>query len=374
MLQPCRSRRTRQTRSGFVTDTQLRPNRVALTDDYSISEIVVGGWQFSAGHRTPRVDPAEAADLVVRLVSAGFTTLDCADIYSGVEELFGDVLRRYRATATSDTLPLQVHTKFVPDLDALRTVDRAYVERIIDRSLRRLGVERLDLVQFYWWDDAIAGSVEAARCLSDLRDAGKIRHLGATNFDTARLREMEAAGVRFVTNQVQYSLLDRRPEGGLIEYCQAANIKLLAYGTVAGGLLSATYLGVNEPPDLAGTRSLTKYRLIVEEIGGWGALQRLLSAAHRVAAKYGASVASVATRFILEQPSVAGCVVGMTRPAHLHGALATCALRLSSDDHAELRQACTGVASPPGNVYQLERDRSGPHGRIMRYDLNRENG
>ncbi len=365
-----------------MTDTQLRPNRVALTDDYSISEIVVGGWQFSTGHRTPRIDPAEAADLVVRLVSAGFTTLDCADIYSEVEELFGGVLRRYRATATSDTLPLQVHTKFVPDLDALRTVDRAYVKRIIHRSLRRLGVERLDLVQFYWWDDAIAGSVEAARCLSDLRDAGKIRYIGATNFDTAQLREMEAAGVRFVTNQVQYSLLDRRPEGGggggggLIEYCQATNIKLLAYGTIAGGLLSATYLGVDEPPppDLLATRSLTKYWLIMEEIGGWGALQRLLSVANRVAVKYGASVASVATRFILEQPSVAGCVVGMTRPAHLPGALATCALRLSSDDHAELRQACTGVASPPGDVFQLERDRSGPHGRIMRYDLNRENG
>ena len=144
-----------------MTDTQPRPNRVALTDDYSISEIIVGGWQFSTGHRSPRVDPAEAADLVVSLVSAGFTTLDCADIYSGVEELFGDVLRRYRTTATSDTSPLQVHTKFVPDLDALPTVDRAYVERIIHRSLRRLGVERLDLVQFYWWDDAIAGSVDA---------------------------------------------------------------------------------------------------------------------------------------------------------------------------------------------------------------------
>lgn len=374
MLQPCRSHRTRQTRNGFVTDTQLRPNRVALTDDYSISEIVVGGWQFSTGHRTPRLDPAEATDLLVRLASAGFTTLDCADIYSGVEELFGDVLRLYRATATSDALPLQVHTKFVPDLDALRTVDRAYVERIIHRSLRRLGVERLDLVQFYWWDDAIAGSVEAARCLSDLRDAGKIRYIGATNLDTARLREMEAAGVRFVTNQVQYSLLDRRPEGGLIEYCHATNIKLLAYGTVGGGLLSATYLGVDEPPDLLGTRSLTKYRVIVEEIGGWGALQRLLSAAHRVAAKYGASVASVATRFILEQPSVAGCVVGMTRPAHLPGALATCALRLSPDDHAELRQACAAVVSPSGDVFQLERDRSGSHGRIMKYDLNRENG
>ena len=374
MFQPCLSRRTRQTHSGFVTDTQLRPNRVVLADDYSISEIVVGGWQFSTGHRSPRIDPAEATDFVVRLVSAGFTTLDCADIYSGVEELFGEVLRRYRATATSDTSPLQVHTKFVPDLDALRTVDRTYVERIIDRSLRRLGVERLDLVQFYWWDDTIDGSVEAARCLTDLRDAGKIRYIGATNLDTARLREMEAAGVHLVTNQVQYSLLDRRPEAGLIEYCQATNIKLLAYGTIAGGLLSPAYLGIDEPPDSLGTRSLTKYRLIVEEIGGWSALQRLLSAASRVAAKHGASVASVATRFILEQPSVAGCVVGMTRPAHLPDALATCALRLSSDDHAEMRQAVAGVASPPGDVYQLEWDRSGPHGRIMRYNLNRENG
>ena len=357
-----------------MTGTPGRPHRVRLADDYTISDIIVGGWQFSAGHRKHPIDQARTVDMILRLADAGFTTLDCADIYAGVEELYGEVLSRYGGTSTAGSSPLQIHTKFVPDLDALPHVDRAYVERIIDRSLRRLGVERLDLVQFYWWDDRVAGSIETAHWLGELRDAGKIRCLGATNFDVAHLQEMAAAGVRFVTNQVQYSLLDRRPENGLVEYCQRNDIRLLAYGTVAGGYLSPKYVGADESEHLVSTRSLTKYRLMIEEIGGWSAFQQLLAVANDVATGLGVGVASVATRFVLDQPAVAGCVLGMTQDSHLEDALATCRLKLSDSDRDLLRTALESVHSPTGDVYDFERDRHGPHGRIMRYNLNREDG
>ncbi len=89
--------------------------------------------------------------------------------------------------------------------------------------------------------------LEALVWLDDLRRAGKVRHLGGTNFDTPHLREILAAGLPVVSMQVQYSLLDRRPENGFAALCQAHGVALLCYGTVAGGFLSDRWLGAPEP-------------------------------------------------------------------------------------------------------------------------------
>ena len=152
-------------------------------------------------------------------VDAGITTFDCADIYSGVEELIG----RFRRQIPRPRARLRVHTKFVPDLDQLPTVDRVYVERIVDRSLQRLGVERLDLVQFHWWDCEVPGYVEVALELERLCARGKIAHrIGATNFGTAQLLELLDAGVPVLTHQLQFSLLDDRPEHGMVDLCAGA--------------------------------------------------------------------------------------------------------------------------------------------------------
>ena len=121
-----------------------------------------------------------------RFVEAGITTFDCADIYTGVEALIGEWLKRRNASRCRATV--QVHTKYVPDLDRLPTHSRADVVRGVDRSLARLGVERIDLVQLHWWDYDVPGYVDAAVWLDELRRAGKIRHVGVTNFDQQRLR------------------------------------------------------------------------------------------------------------------------------------------------------------------------------------------
>ncbi len=104
---------------------------------------------------------------------------------------------------------LQVHTKFVPDLGALATFSRADAVAGIDRSLRRLGVDRLDLVQFHWWDYDVPRYVEVGSWLNELRLAGKIRHVGVTNFDVPRLREILAAGIPIASIQLQ--VLGSRP-------------------------------------------------------------------------------------------------------------------------------------------------------------------
>lgn len=208
--------------------------RARLAPEYTVARVINGGWQLSEGHRLRgTLDAEESLSAMEAMTQAGLTTFDCADIYTGVEEMIGRFLRRRRAEgAASD---VQVHTKFVPDKDRLSRLSRADVERIIDRSLQRLGVERLDLVQFHWWDYDVPGWVEAGIWLADLRKAGKIRNLGVTNFDVEHLRPLMDAGVPIVSNQVQYSILDRRPEQGMTAFCAENGISLLCYGALAGG-------------------------------------------------------------------------------------------------------------------------------------------
>ncbi|MFR1631108.1 MAG: aldo/keto reductase, partial [Sutterella wadsworthensis] len=132
-------------------------DRIHITEDYDVPRVINGGWQLSAGHALERpLDLADASRAFNRLIDMGFDTFDCADIYTGVEDFFGGIIRERRKAGLR--LP-QIHTKFVPDLNDLANVTPAYIENIITRSLRRLGVERLDAVQFHWWDYSVPGMV-----------------------------------------------------------------------------------------------------------------------------------------------------------------------------------------------------------------------
>ena len=158
--------------------------------------------------------------------------------------------------ARGAAVPVQVHTKYVPDLDRLPAHSRVDVVRGVDRSLARLGVDSLDLVQLHWWDYEVPGYVEAAAWLDELRRAGRIRHVGLTNFDQKRLKEIVAAGIPVVSHQVQYSVLDRRPANGIAAQCARDGIGLLCYGALAGGFLSDRYLGRPDPASPLENRSL----------------------------------------------------------------------------------------------------------------------
>ena len=184
-------------------------------------------------------------------VDAGITAFDCGDIYYGVEERIGRFIERFRRDrGAQEARKIQVHTKFIPAFlqpEELRTQTRAKVEAVIDRSLQRLQLERLDLVQFHWWEYSIAGNVETALILKELQKAGKIHHIAGTNYNVAELRKMVDAGVDIVANQVQFSVTDRRPQHGMIEYCRANNVHLLCYGAIGGGLFSRKWLRVADP-------------------------------------------------------------------------------------------------------------------------------
>jgi len=273
--------------------------RVALAPGYTISRLLKGGWQLAGGHGP--VDAAAAMDDMDRFVDAGITTFDCADIYTGVETLIGTWLKRRRPGAGA----IQVHTKYVPDLHRLPAHSRADVSRGIERSLTQLGVDCLDLVQLHWWDYDVPGYVDAASWLDEQRKAGKIRHVGLTNFDQTHLSEIVVAGVPVTSHQVQYSVLDRRPANGMSARCLRDGISLICYGGLAGGFLSNSYLRTIEPSSPLENRSLVKYRLVIDEFGGWTRFQELLDALGAVAGRHDVGIGTVAIRWVLYPTSQA---------------------------------------------------------------------
>lgn len=284
-----------------------RSSRFALTPDMPICRLPVGMWQVSGAHGP--IDSAAAVAAMFQFFDAGFTTFDLADIYGPAEDIMGEFRRQLAAQRGPDEVGrLQVFTKWVPRPGKM---PRSTVEQAIARSCRRLGMATLDLLQFHWWDYTDSSYLDALRHLGTLQAEGRIRHLALTNFDTERMRIIRAAGIKIVSNQVQYSLIDQRPDVQMVKFCQENGITLLTYGTVCGGLLAERYLGRPEPEqNVLTTASLQKYKQMIEAWGGWSLFQELLGALAAVARKHRVSITNVAVRVILERPAVAGVIVG----------------------------------------------------------------
>ena len=333
---------------------------VDLGEGVHVSRIAKGNWQLAERHGAP-FDREAAIAAMREFVDAGVTLFDCADHYVGVEELIGEFRRRHPDHARR----LRVSTKVVPDLEQLARVSRADLARIVDRSLARLGVERLDLAQFHWWDYRVPRYVECMSWLAELQAEGKIALLGTTNMDTQRLREIGAAGVRLATNQLQYSVLDHRPEHGLADFCRASGVALLCYGVLAGGFVSEAWLRVPDPTPPLANRSLVKYRLIIEDFGGWDRFQELLALLARVGQGHGVSIASVAMRHALDRPGVAVAIVGARSARHLGAVRDAFGLELTADERAGIDAFVAASPGPAGDCYDLERAEGGPHSAIM---------
>jgi len=344
--------------------------RITIAPDYEISRVIRGGWQLAGGHGD--IDADRAIDDLVAFADAGITTFDCADIYTGVEELIGRFRLRYRDLRGEEALSrIRVHTKFVPDLAVLPTISKAYVESVIDTSRQRLNLECLDLVQFHWWAYDVPGWLETAGWLKELHDEGKIGKISGTNFDTDHIQAIVDAGVPFTSLQLQYSLLDTRPEKRMVQLAADKDFALFCYGTVAGGFLGDRWLGQPEPEHPLENRSLTKYKLIIDDIGGWDYFQALLSTLRTIADRHGVDIATVASAAMLERPGVAAVIVGARNRKHLAANLAIADLAFSDTDRTELHAILSQARPLEGDVYTLERDREGRHGSIMKYNLNK---
>ena len=307
-----------------------------FTPDMRICRLLNGMWQVSGAHG--RIEPRSAIQSMFSYQEAGLTTWDLADHYGPAEDFIG-IFRRQLLTAQGEEAlsGLQAFTKWVPRPGRMT---RRIVEENIARSLRRMDVPTLDLLQFHWWDYDDPNYLEALAYLSQLRDEGKIRHLGLTNFDTEHLETIVNHDVRIVSNQVQFSLIDRRPEIRMVPFCQEHNIFLLPYGTLCGGLLSEKYCDQPEPRGAAlSTASLRKYKQMIDVWGDWQLFQELLEVLKHVADKHAVSIGNVAVRYILDRPTVAGVIIGVRLGVtdHRDDNARVFGLRLDNDDHAHIQ-------------------------------------
>ncbi|KAJ9540458.1 hypothetical protein OSB04_026964 [Centaurea solstitialis] len=310
-------------------------------DSLEICRVVNGMWQTSGGWG--KIDRENAVDAMLGYADAGFATFDMADIYGPAEDLYGIFINRVRRERPPELLEnVKGLTKWVPPPVKMTS---SYVQKNIDISRKRMDVAALDMLQFHWWDYANPGYLDALKHLTDLKEEGKIKTIALTNFDTERLQIILENGIPIVSNQVQHSIVDMRPQQRMAELCQLTGVKLITYGTVMGGLLSEKFLDTNLSIPFAGpplnTPSLQKYKRMVDAWGGWGLFQGLLKTLNQVASKHGVSIPTVAVRYILDQPSVAGSMVGVRLglSEHIKDSAAVFSLTLDEEDVSSIQQA-----------------------------------
>lgn len=317
-------------------------------DQAGYPRIVIGCWQL-----LERYDNRDQAVRTLKAYAdAGFSSFDTADIYGPSESLLGTF-----AAQTASATP-KFFTKYV-------TQDSALTEarRVNAASRQALGAVP-DLVQFHWWDYSDGRFVDAAKHLVTLKDEGALREVAACNFDTPHLRALVDAGVPIVANQVQYSLLDRRPENAMLAYAKGRGIRLAAFGTVAGGWLSDRFLGEPQSTQWQGDPQTVSMRMYKSHLdrwsrGDWELFQELLRAMRAVADRHATTVANVAVAWVLYQLGDDGgwVVLGVRDTAHLDEHTRLRDVALDANDVAQIGAVLSKGASPAanGDIWSFER-------------------
>ncbi|GLJ32968.1 hypothetical protein SUGI_0663890 [Cryptomeria japonica] len=307
-------------------------------DKLEICRVINGMWQTSGGWG--KIERNGAVEAMLKYADNGFTTFDMADHYGPAEDLYGIFINKVRRERPPEMLEsIKGLTKWVPPPGKMTG---AYVRDNIDISRKRMDVKSLDMLQFHWWDYTNSEYLDALKFLTDLREEGKIKTLALTNFDTRRLQIILENGIPIVSNQVQHSVVDMRPQKKMAELCQLSGVKLITYGTVMGGLLSEKFLDANISIPFAGpplnTPSLQKYKRMVDAWGGWSLFQELLQTLKSVALKHAVSISAVAVRYILDQPSVAGSMIGVRLglTEHISALKTIFSLALDEEDRAKI--------------------------------------
>jgi aryl-alcohol dehydrogenase-like predicted oxidoreductase/enamine deaminase RidA (YjgF/YER057c/UK114 family) len=316
-----------------------------ITEDLQVPRIITGLWQVADMERGGNLENFEVqAGYMKNYASRGFNAFDMADHYGSAEEITGV----YRSLYQKEQ-PIQAFTKWVP-VPGQMTSEK--VREAIEKSLKKLQTEQIDLLQFHAWLYADPAWLDALHCLQELKTAGLIRHLGVTNFDTAHLKMALSQGIEIATNQVCFSLLDRRAAGAMSALCESSGVRLFAFGTLAGGFLSEKWLNQPEPElTEALTWSQMKYKRFINTAGGWKVFQGLLSVLDRIASSKNVSIANVASRFILEQPAVASVIIGarLGERNHSEDNMRLFSFDFSADERAAIEVALGQFEAIPGD-------------------------
>ncbi len=317
--------------------------RIEIAPGLEISRLVTGLWQIADMERDEGpLDPGPAARDMGHYVDAGLTTFDMADHYGSSEIIAGhfDTQR----PGVSELL-----TKWVPKPGP---ISAEATREAVERALQRMQRDRLDLLQFHAWNYTDPSYLDGLFHLKALQEDGLIAHLGLTNVDAAHLRMLIRSGIAIASNQVCYSLLDRRARGEMTAVCETHGVKLLAFGTLAGGFLTEKWLDAPEPAmDGLRTWSQMKYKRFIDVAGGWERFQGVLRALKETAERLGVSMANVATRAILESPAVGGVIVGarLGESAHIEDNLRLFDFELDAQAREVLDDAVATLDPIPGD-------------------------
>ncbi|MFN9688967.1 MAG: aldo/keto reductase [Bacteroidota bacterium] len=260
----------------------------------NIPRVIIGLWQIADIERkNANFNPASVVENMEAYLDAGLNFFDMADHYGSAEIIAGLLYKKRKEEGKS--LPV-LATKWVPKPGHN---SKDIVKDAVTLALNRLQVNQLDLLQFHAWDYTDPSWIETMFYLDELRKEGYIKALGVTNMDTVHLKMAIDSNIPIVSNQISHSLFDQRAVNKMIPYCLENKVRVLCYGTVAGGFFSNKWLGKVEPSieDLS-TWSLMKYKRFQEEVCDWKQFQDLLEQLDGISKKLDLSIAQLASLYI----------------------------------------------------------------------------
>jgi aryl-alcohol dehydrogenase-like predicted oxidoreductase len=298
-----------------------------------LSVIGLGTWQFGSkdwGYGAQYAD-VEAARILERALDLGVNVIDTAEIYGrgNSERIVGKALGERRKEAF-------VATKVLPVAPTA-----GYVEQHGRKSAGRLGIDAIDLYQIHWPNPVvpIAQQMEGMR---RLQRAGVVVEVGVSNFGLARWKAAEEAlGSPVLSNQVQYSLVARKPDADLVPYAQANDRLVIAYSPLGMGLLSGRYTSTNPP---TGSARLNNPLFLPETLDR---VRPLVDAVRAVADAHDATPAQVALAWVVSHPNVIA-IPGASSVEQLEANAAAADLVLGADELASLTHASDAFTPPTG--------------------------
>ena len=316
-----------------------------LSSNLKTPRIITGLWQVADMERNgQQLDLDKAAKALIPYIEAGLTTFDMADHYGSSELIVGVLHKKYVAKDK-----IQLLTKWVPPPGK---VTKEAVRKAVQVSLDRMQLKTLDVLQYHAWNYADPVWLDQLYWLQELKEEGLIKQLGLTNFDTPHLKMVLDSGIKVVANQICFSLLDQRATQGMLELCQTTGVKILAFGTLAGGFLSKKWFHQPEPNiNQLTTWSQMKYKRFIDQTGSWENFQQLLQTIHEIAIQKGASIANIASRYIMEQKGVGGVVIG-ARPGkseHISANLRLFEMALTNEEKIKISDALAQLNPIPGD-------------------------
>ena len=324
------------------------PQRQLGTTDMNITRVGFGAWATGGGEWGPQDDNASLGAMS-KAVDSGVNWIDTAPIYGhGHSE---EVVRRFLQSRGGKDRPY-VFTKcgLVWDKknrdDVRRVLTPDSIRRECEASLRRLGVERIDLYQFHWPDDSTDTQVEASwRVMEMLQQEGKIRYSGVSNFDVSLLRRIDALH-HVQSLQPPFSLIRRDVAASEIAWCHAHRTGVIVYSPQQAGLLTDSF-SVDRVKQMAPEdwrRKSANFQTPHLERN-----LQLRDALRPIAERHGTTVGAVAVAWTLAWPGVTGAIVGARNAEQVEGWLKAATLTLTGADLDEIAKAIdkTGVGTGP---------------------------